>query len=71
MINITKVQVQLLFILGLSTGPPPFGIFVIYTNTNCVFCYVYVEAVPRPVTALILSQICTAWTSSILLTYLS
>ena len=26
---------------------------------NCVLCYVYLEAVPRPVTALILSQICT------------
>ena len=28
---------------------------------NCVLCYVYVEAVPRPVTTLILSQICAVW----------
>ena len=35
---------------------------------NCVLCYVYVDAVPRPVTV---TQICTVWTSIILLTYLS
>ena len=33
-INITKVEVQLFFILGLSIGPPPFGIVVIYIQTH-------------------------------------
>ena len=33
-INITKVEVQLLFILGLSTGPPPFVIVVIYCRSG-------------------------------------
>ena len=33
-INITKVEVQLLFILSLSTGPPPFVIVVIYCRSS-------------------------------------
>ena len=33
-IYITKVEVQLLFILGLSTGPPPFVIVVIYCRSG-------------------------------------
>ena len=33
-INITKVEVQFLFILGLSTGPPPFVIVVIYCRSG-------------------------------------